>query len=675
MSTEIPLDVEPGLREGRTDELETAIDPNQPIGTFGELGLRPEVIRALNGMGFLDPMPVQRESFAPLMAKRDLIVQSRTGSGKTAAFGIPLAQGLLDPALHEVQALALAPTRELALQIMDECKKIGEHRKLDVIAIYGGAPMGKQIEQLKAGVHMVAGTPGRVLDHLGRGTLKLDKLRVLILDEADEMLSMGFLEEITEIIKKCPTDRQTVLFSATMPDDVERIAQRYMQAPEKLALSEDGIGAREIHHAYYMVSGMGRTKDLVKVLMAERPESAIVFCNTREETGFVADYLRKQGLDAEAISSDLSQKDRERVMARCKAKDLKYLVATDIAARGIDISDLSHVINYTFPESAEVYVHRTGRTGRAGKSGIALSLIAPRELGNFYMLKLTYKIKPEERQLPAEAETQTLKEAARVEELKKLLGNEVVAEEWIQTARRLWTAEGGESIVGALIRDKLAAPPRVVAPLAEGEVAEARPPRRDGGGRGERDRGGRGGRSGPPERGGRAAAGGRGERDRGPARERSARPAAPAKPVGPTIDTSDGREFWEAWADAKTDAPAEAGAAPVAAANGTNGHAAEPAGEERGRRRRRERGPRTEAAPLPDGMYRLYLNLGRRDGLTDEELAKFLAEKSAHPIEKVELLNSHTYLIVGASEESRVLHALNGSIHGTRDVICERARD
>ena len=674
MSAEIPLDVEAAPRDGRPDELETAIDPNQPIGTFGELGLRPEVIRALNGMGFLDPMPVQRESFAALMAKRDLIVQSRTGSGKTAAFGIPLAQGLLDPALHEVQALALAPTRELALQIMDECKKIGEHRKLDVIAIYGGAPMGKQIEQLKAGVHMVAGTPGRVLDHLGRGTLKLDKLRVLILDEADEMLSMGFLEEITEIIKRCPTDRQTVLFSATMPDDVERIAQRYMREPEKLALSEDGIGAREIHHAYYMVSGMGRTKDLVKVLMAERPESAIVFCNTREETGFVADYLRKQGLDAEAISSDLSQKDRERVMARCKAKDLKYLVATDIAARGIDISDLSHVINYTFPESAEVYVHRTGRTGRAGKSGIALSLIAPRELGNFYMLKLTYKIKPEERQLPAESETQTLKEAARVEELKKLLGNEIVAEEWIQTARRLWTAEGGEKIVGALIRDRLAAPPRVVAAAAEGEAVEARPPRRDSG-RGERDRGPRGAGGGRGERGGGRERGGeRGGRDRGPARD-TARAAKPAAPTGPTIDTSDGREFWEAWADSKTDAPSDA--APANGTNGTSHAAAEPSAEggERGRRRRRERGPRTEATPLASGLLRLYLNLGRRDGLTDEELAKFLGEKNAHPIEKVELLNSHTYLIVTEAEEGRVLHALNGSIHGTRDVICERARD
>ncbi|HEY7957779.1 MAG TPA: DEAD/DEAH box helicase, partial [Polyangia bacterium] len=428
--------------------------------TFSEMGLRPEVLQALTEMGFLDPMPVQSAVYERMMAGRDVLVQSRTGSGKTAAFGIPFAQGLIDPALKKVQALVLAPTRELALQVAKECGRIGQYRGLEVVPIYGGAPMPKQVDQLKAGAHVVAGTPGRVLDHLRRGTLHLDAVKVLVLDEADEMLSMGFLEEITEIIKRCPPkeNRQTTLFSATIPEDIERIGSRYMKEPEKIALSTDFVGAREIEHAYYMVSGMGRHRDLVRVLEVERPDSAIIFCNTREETGFVAEYLRKNGLDAEAISSDLTQRDRERVMGRSKDKNLRYLVATDIAARGIDISDLSHVINYTFPESAEVYVHRTGRTGRAGKSGVAISLISPRELGNFYMLKLTYKIKPEERTLPSEGEWKSVREAAQVEALKNQIdaaGARAPSAEWIAVAKRLWTSEDGERYVAALIQDRL----------------------------------------------------------------------------------------------------------------------------------------------------------------------------------------------------------------------------
>src|SRR4051794_880837 len=405
-----------------------AVAPTDPQ-TWEELGIKPELRTTLLEMGFAMPMAVQRAVFPRMMAGKDVMVQSRTGSGKTAAFGIPFAQGLLDGEKKEVQALCLAPTRELALQVGKECEKIAAN-KLHVIPIYGGAPMGKQIEQLKAGAQVVAGTPGRVLDHLRRGTLKLDGLKILVLDEADEMLSMGFLEEITEIIKQCPKDRQTVLFSATIPDDIERIGSRYMREPEKIQLSADFVGVHEIKHTYYMVSGMGRARDLVRVLDAEKPDSAIIFCNTREDTALVADFLRKNGLDAEAISSDLTQKDRERVMGRMKDKNLHYLVATDIAARGIDISDLSHVFNYTFPESAEVYVHRTGRTGRAGKSGEAISLISPRELGNFYMLKLTYKIRPEERTLPSDEQYRTAKEAVRVEELKDRVGDRDPGESW-----------------------------------------------------------------------------------------------------------------------------------------------------------------------------------------------------------------------------------------------------
>jgi len=264
------------------------------LESWEDLGVKEELKQTLLGLGFLEPMPVQRAVFSRMMAGKDVMVQSRTGSGKTAAFGIPFAQGLIDGEQKVVQALCLAPTRELALQVGKECEKIAAN-KLHVIPVYGGAPMGKQIEQLKAGAQVVAGTPGRVLDHLRRGTLKLDGLKILVLDEADEMLSMGFLEEITEIIKQCPKERQTVLFSATIPDDIERIGSRYMREPEKIQLSAGYVGVHEITHTYYMVSGMGRARDLVRVLGVEKPESAIIFCNTREDTALVAEFLRKSG--------------------------------------------------------------------------------------------------------------------------------------------------------------------------------------------------------------------------------------------------------------------------------------------------------------------------------------------------------------------------------------------
>jgi ATP-dependent RNA helicase DeaD len=370
----------------------------QPV-TFASLGLDQELQTALDEMGYFTPTAVQAAVFGPVRDGKDLLVQSRTGTGKTAAFGIPVLQ-LVDPAQKVPQALILAPTRELALQVSRELTRLAKYRGIVVEPIYGGAPIGKQITNLKNGVHVVVGTPGRVLDHIGRKTLDTRHMRIFILDECDEMLSMGFLEDIERVVSHLSKDKQTLLFSATMPDEVQRYARRHMKAPEKISLSSDNITVSDIHHAYYVVSGIGRSRDLLRIIHAENPESAIIFCNMRDETAMVARYLQKQGLDAEAISSDLSQSERERVMQRMKQHNLRFLVATDVAARGIDISNLSHVFNYSFPDSPELYVHRTGRTGRAGKTGIALSLIGPRELGAFWYLKLQYKIDPEERDLP-----------------------------------------------------------------------------------------------------------------------------------------------------------------------------------------------------------------------------------------------------------------------------------
>ncbi len=417
-------------------------------------------------MGYERPMPVQLAVYGPMRGGRDIMVQSRTGSGKTSAFGIPIAQRI-DADSMGAQALILAPTRELALQVSREIAQIAIHKGLRVQPIYGGAPIKPQIDALQAGAQVIAGTPGRVLDHLRRGTLKPGNIRTLVLDECDEMLSMGFQEEIEKIIEHLPPtgERQTVLFSATIPDEIQRIARRHMTEPEEISLSTGNIAVEEISHYYYVVSGVARTRDLLKVLRAEAPDSSIIFCNTREETTTVAKFLQRQGYDAEAISSDLTQRDRERVMKRMRDRNLHFLVATDVAARGIDISDLSHVINYTFPESPEVYVHRTGRTGRAGKSGVAISLVGPRELGSFYYLKLIYKIRPEERDLPSPEEMGVLHEGERYERVATLVSEEP-GNEFRTLARRIWQSNQGERIVGALVQ-------RLLSQHAAEEAAEA----------------------------------------------------------------------------------------------------------------------------------------------------------------------------------------------------------
>ena len=372
--------------------------PPVPAG-FAALELHQDVRQALDDMGYFEPTPVQREVFEPVTTGKDLLVQSRTGTGKTTAFGLPIINRVV-PAVQKPQAMVLCPTRELALQVARELTQLGKHRGVIVEAVYGGAPIAKQITALKNGVHVIVGTPGRVLDHIGRRTLDCSTIATFVLDECDEMLSMGFLEDIERVTGNLPEKHQTLLFSATMPDEVSRYARRHMKAAETLSLSRDSVSVADIHHAYYIVSGIARSRDLLKIIYAEEPESAIIFCNLRDETTTVAKFLNKQGLDAEPLSSDLSQADRERVMNRMKAKNLRFLCATDVAARGIDISNLTHVINFSVPEQPEVYVHRTGRTGRAGKKGTALSLVGPRELGNFRFIRLQFGIKPEERLLP-----------------------------------------------------------------------------------------------------------------------------------------------------------------------------------------------------------------------------------------------------------------------------------
>ena len=368
-------------------------------GLFSELG--DDIQASLVELGWSEPMPVQAKAIPLMRAGGDLIIQAQTGSGKTGAFGIPIAERV-DVESRATQALVMLPTRELANQVAKEIKTLGKHRGVEVLAVYGGVGYGPQIEALESGVHVIVGTPGRILDHLGNGRIDFSNLRVLVLDEADEMLSLGFWPDMREIGKHLPDDRDSHLFSATIPEKVRSLARFFLSDETYVALDEDA--PQQIEHFFYVCQAAQKEALLARIIEFEDPESAIIFCNTKSDVRFVTAYLQKRGFDADQISGDLTQIAREKAMRRIKGGQLRFLVATDVAARGIDISDLSHVIMYSAPDAPEVYVHRTGRTGRAGKAGIAISLVSGLDIGNFRYMQTINKIKVLERKPPTETD-------------------------------------------------------------------------------------------------------------------------------------------------------------------------------------------------------------------------------------------------------------------------------
>ena len=451
-----------------------AEDTTPPV-TFDAMPLTSDVRKAIDDLGYTHPTPVQRAVFEFAAKGRDMVVQARTGTGKTAAFGLPLIDSVVKVNRPAVQAMVLCPTRELALQITRELSAIAKHRGTKVVAVYGGAPMGKQIEQLKDGAQILVGTPGRVLDHLRRGTLDTSACRAFVLDESDEMLSMGFLPQISEIWGYLPEQRQVLLFSATLPPDVKRVAETRLKNPEYVTLSGDNIGALSIQHFVYMTM-TDKLAELIAVIETENPESAIIFSNTRDDTKRVAAGLQAQGYSADWLNADLSQNEREAVMAATRKGELRFLVCTDVAARGIDISHLTHVINFDFPESAESYVHRTGRTGRAGRTGTAISLIAPNNIGGLYLLRLTYKIKPIERHLPSARERKTRAEADLVTMFVESAASRSIHAEDLALARRLLTHETADRVIATLLRDHLGARPDAVEDATAARRAKAPTP-------------------------------------------------------------------------------------------------------------------------------------------------------------------------------------------------------
>ena len=360
-----------------------------------------DVQTALHDLGWTAPTPVQAKAIPLMRGGGDLIVQAQTGSGKTGAFGIPLVEAV-DTDLNVIQALVMLPTRELANQVAVEVTTLGKHRGVRVLPVYGGVGYGEQVESLERGVHIIVGTPGRILDHLSNGRMSLEDTRVLVLDEADEMLSLGFWPDMREVATYLPKKRQSHLFSATIPEKVRSLSRFFLNDPEFVAI-DDGLSApQQIEHSYYVCTANEKDPLLARILEYEDPESAIIFCNTKADVRYVTGYLKKRGFNVDQISGDLPQAARERAIKRIKEGDLKYLVATDVAARGIDISDLSHVISYAASDQPEVYLHRTGRTGRAGRSGVAISLVSGLDIGNFKHMQNVNKIAISERKPPTE---------------------------------------------------------------------------------------------------------------------------------------------------------------------------------------------------------------------------------------------------------------------------------
>jgi len=381
--------------------------PPPPVLTFDSFPVSDEIKAGIRALGYITPTDVQAAVITPAVQGRDVVVQAKTGSGKTCAFGVPLLDRVArTPAKpHEPHALVLAPTRELAHQVSEELRALGAPKGLKVHAIYGGVPMGKQIAALNSGVDVVSGTPGRILDHLRRKNMSFDSLEVIVLDEADEMLSLGFFEDVTRLCDACTSAQQTIVLSASLDEATERLVSRYAADAERVDLSADTLSVEGIGHRYYTIGDdLPKHHYLLYVLQAEQPSAAIVFVNTRSDASTVATALAREGHRAEMISGELPQKERERVMASIRSGELKLLVATDLAARGIDISHLSHVINYSLPEDPAIYLHRVGRTGRVGRRGTAVSLVSGARLRTLGLLERHFQIHFEECTFPPREE-------------------------------------------------------------------------------------------------------------------------------------------------------------------------------------------------------------------------------------------------------------------------------
>jgi len=399
-----------------------------PEPSFGDLGLPAPLLKALDDVGYETPSPIQGQTIPPLLQGRDVLGQAQTGTGKTAAFALPVL-ARLDLHKRAPQALVLTPTRELAIQVAEAFQKYAAHlRDFHVLPIYGGQHYGPQLHALRRGAHVIVGTPGRVIDHMHRGTLKLDALSCLVLDEADEMLRMGFIEDVEKVLKKTPPTRQVALFSATMPAPIRRIAQTYLKSPVEITIRSKTSTVANTRQRFWMAGGgVSKLDALTRILEAEPFDGMLVFVRTKQETTELAGKLEARGFGAAPLSGDIEQKMRERTVNRLKSGDLDIIVATDVAARGLDVERISHVINYDVPTDTESYVHRIGRTGRAGRSGEAILLVMPRERHMLRVIERASRQSIAAMELPSAAAVNEQRLAKLKDRVGEILGNAELA--------------------------------------------------------------------------------------------------------------------------------------------------------------------------------------------------------------------------------------------------------
>ncbi len=653
--------------------------------SFDEMNLAEPLRRAIAEHGYTKPTPVQSRTFRPVRDGKDVIVRSKTGTGKTAAFAIPMLERIPD-GRRKPSALVMCPTRELAIQVGQEFEALAKHRDLSVVTIYGGASMGEQLDKLKAGAEIVVGTPGRIFDHIRRKTLVLEECLVSVLDEADEMLNMGFFEEVTRILDHLPSTCQQLLFSATVPADIEQIIKQYLTTPETILLSGDEYRVDNIHNVlYHTVDAYPKPRNLLYMIEQEEPETAIVFCNTRSDTSLVCAVLNRNGYDAELLNGDLQQKERERVMAKVKRGEVRFMVATDIAARGIDISDLSHVVNYSLPEDPSVFMHRVGRTGRIGKKGTSLSLVSGAEIMTLSALQKKFSIDFEERKLPTPEEAKGRWTERHVAELKEAMSASIF-EAYIPLSQQLKARPDGDYLVAFALKyffthhriEKMTDLQKAEHKRVEHErketleksfvkdrERESRGPRE--GRRGERDRGPRGDREERP----REARPPREDRPR-PPREDRPRPPREERPAAvdadlagiPTIEVS-----------ATLEDSAERTASPVRQTPAREVSAERGAPGEREPAVRRDGGARAEGGEPSPSRGRVFISWGEEAG-ADEAKVRALVAASVPGTEPslVELRRSHTFVEVAPEAVDALVTALNGKLQGEQPLLVERAR-
>ncbi len=440
---------------------------------FSSLQLRPELTQAIAELGYSEPTPIQTAIIPVMLQGSDVIGQAQTGTGKTAAFALPILNTFSSQ--RHVQALVLAPTRELALQVADSMTVYGKYLDVRVLAVYGGQPYGPQISRLNRGVDVVVGTPGRLLDLIERNALNIKHVRTLVLDEADEMLNMGFMEDVEKILAETPSERQTALFSATMPPRIRSLANRFMRDPQHVNIKRETLTLASTEQRYYLVHESDKTNALTRLFEIEPIRSALIFARTRAETATLANELVVRGIPAEAIHGDLDQGAREAVLSRFRSNQLKVLVATDVAARGLDIEDISHVFNYHLPDDAEVYVHRIGRTGRAGRTGVAITLLSPREKRRLREVEALTKQPIKKMELPTVAEIHRHRETEVVDKVRMWLGRGRFKRE-LEMVQEL-VAEGHDPLNVAAAALKFARADEKQRPIAE--IEEVKSDRRE----------------------------------------------------------------------------------------------------------------------------------------------------------------------------------------------------